>query len=292
MRLSSNIQRPRNRQSGGTSKVPVTKYYRSGGSGAADSPFKPARRRKVKVWRYLVGFIDLCLIGALLVGLFYSLIVSPNAQVEASSLVYRPLGAYSQAAAAHLGTLKNRNKITLDERSVIAALQKQFPEISSAHVELPLFSQTPKLHLDIAGPSFFLSSNSLLYVVDSDGVAVAKTGDLPGIKNLAVVNDQSGFQAAAGQQVLSASNVNFINALLAQLKKAEVPLQSLSLPALAQELDLRTTDQPYFTKFYLGGGDVLVQSGQYLAARHQFSISGNQPGEYLDVRVPGKIFYK
>jgi len=40
------------------------------------------------------------------------------------------------------------------------------------------------------------------------------------------------------------------------------------------------------------GGDALVQTGQFLAARKEFDISKKQPPEYLDVRVSGKIFYK
>jgi hypothetical protein len=77
---------------------------------------------------------------------------------------------------------------------------------------------------------------------------------------------------------------------LAQTRRAGVPIKSLTFPPLAQELDLATEDQPYFVKFYLGG-DPLVQAGTFLAARHQFS-SGVKPSVYLDVRVPGKIFYK
>jgi cell division septal protein FtsQ len=60
---------------------------------------------------------------------------------------------------------------------------------------------------------------------------------------------------------------------------------------LPQKLDLRAKDQPYFVKFYLGG-DPLAQIGQYLAARHHFNEAGQQPAEYLDVRVPGKVFFK
>jgi hypothetical protein len=63
------------------------------------------------------------------------------------------------------------------------------------------------------------------------------------------------------------------------------------LPPKAQELDLRASDQSYYVKFYLGG-DAMIQTGQYLAARQKFAQTKQQPGEYLDVRVSGKIFYK
>jgi hypothetical protein len=63
------------------------------------------------------------------------------------------------------------------------------------------------------------------------------------------------------------------------------------LPPSAQEIDLYTSDKSYLTKFYLGG-DVLQQSGQFLAARNHFKEIGEDPATYLDVRVQGKIFSK
>jgi hypothetical protein len=108
---------------------------------------------------------------------------------------------------------------------------------------------------------------------------------------LTEVTDQSGFSANAGQQVMSADSVKFVNALVAQLKHANVPISEIILPPLAQELNLKISDRPYYVKFYLGG-DVLQQTGQFLATRKQFSQTNTQPAEYLDVRVPGKIFYK
>jgi hypothetical protein len=36
----------------------------------------------------------------------------------------------------------------------------------------------------------------------------------------------------------------------------------------------------------------MQQAGQFLATRNQFNDTNTQPAEYLDVRVPGKVFYK
>jgi len=90
---------------------------------------------------------------------------------------------------------------------------------------------------------------------------------------------------------VSASSAKFINTVIAQSKRANVPIVSFVLPNTAQEVDLRTSDKPYYVKFYLGG-DALIQTGQFLAARHQFDATNSQPSEYLDVRVAGKIFYR
>jgi hypothetical protein len=273
-------------------RVPLIYYRRGGGRSSKTSPFqkKPAvpasRFRKA-----LVRLVDLAVIAAVFFCLIYSLIVRPNAQVLLSDSSYHAESVYSSAANKLLKEFINRNKVTLDGQSIVKSLQAQFPEIASAAVELPLFSEVPRLHLDISSPSIFLHSGSSTYIVGASGKAVAKASGLPSIKNLPDVIDQTGFETTVGKQVLSAQAVNFINDIVTQCKHANVPIQSMTLPALAQELDLRTADKGYFVKFFLGS-DSTQQIGQFLAARHQFAAGGDQPTEYLDVRVPGKIFFK
>src|SRR5207302_459575 len=101
--------------------------------------------------------------------------------------------------------------------------------------------------------------------------------------------DQSGFKTQAGQPALSSQAVNFIKNIITQCHGAKVPVASLTLPKTAQELDFKAADRPYFVKFYLGG-DPVLETGQFLAARHRFDQTG-QPTSYLDVRVNGKIYF-
>jgi len=286
--------RSRNRpgdKTGRPPKAPLTKYYRSGDPLAAHrSPFRPsvlkARRR-----RWLAAFIDAAVVAVILFCLVYSLIIKPNPKLLASDTSYHSADVYRQAIASKLKALRNKNKITLDENGIKTALVKEFPEIADVSIELPLLGQTPTVRLDVSKPALFLVSGGQNYIIDSQGRVAGKTSDLPQIKNLATVADQSGFAAEAGKQVLSTAEINFIEVVIAQAKHGGVPIQSLTLPPLAAELDLRASDRGYFVKFFLGG-DALQQAGQYLAARHNFDQTGAQPGQYLDVRVSGKIFYR
>lgn len=273
--------------------APTTKYYRAGSISDKSSPFESKKLKpKSGVRRKLLfGVADILVLLVLMFGLVYSLIVRPDPHISASSSVYHPASTYRQAIIKQFQILKNRNKITLDDQGVVRALQAQFPEIATASVELPLFGEAPIVHLNIAAPSFFLSSGSNLYVVDDQGYVVGKSTSLPDIKGLLTLSDQSGFAAKVGQQAMSSANVAFINTVVAEAKRSSVPISSLTLPALAQEFDLRTSDRGYYVKFFLGG-DVLQQSGQFLAARHNFDQTNAQPSQYLDVRVPGKIYYK
>ena len=280
--------RPRQRPPS-TSGVPVTKYYRSGQANSSKSPVVRSSPRKAPAWAATTA--DALIIAILLFGLVYSLMVKPQPKLKLSSTAYHPTSTYRQAAEEELKSFKNKNKITLDEQGIIKALQAKYPEISAGLISLPVLGQTPSLQLQISAPALNLVSGSGSYVIDSSGRLVAVSADLGQIKNLPVVIDQSGFSLSPGKQVLSTQSVDFITALSLQLKRASVPVKSLNLPASVGEVDLYTTDQAYFTKFLLSG-DIDLQTGQYLAARHNFDASGQLPEQYLDVRVAGKIFYK
>ncbi|MEK7561713.1 MAG: hypothetical protein AAB541_02525 [Patescibacteria group bacterium] len=255
------------------------------------SPFQkrpPPKKSSKQLFGRFMDVLMLIVIGA---GLIFFLTLKPRPQTIVSSNAYHPSTVYEAAANKAFETLRNRSKLTLDERGIIAALKVQFPEIDTVKIKLPIFSQIPTLWLGIAAPTFNFSSNDKLYVVGSNGVITGLSSQLTGASKLPSVIDQSGFAAEPGKQVLGTEVIAFINTLLAQCQRAGVKVASLTLPAAAQELDLRVQNQPYFVKFYLGG-DVLSQAGQYLAAKHKFDTEDLQPEQYLDVRVAGKIYYK
>jgi hypothetical protein len=271
-------------------RAPLTSYYRSNNEPGKASPFKK-RPPKTNRRKLLFGAVDVILIILLVFGLAYSLMLKAQPKVTASDLSYHPLSVYNAQITPLFNSFGDRNKITFNETALISAIQKRFPEVQAVQVELPFFSEIPNVRLSVSPPAFNLLSGSSSYVVDSQGVVVAKTTDLPKLKSLVSLADQSGYPAVLGKQVLSSNSADFINTVTEQAAHAKVPISTLSLPPLAQELDLRTSDAPYYVKFYLGG-DALTQSGQFLAARQQFNQSHQMPAEYLDVRVSGKIFYR
>jgi hypothetical protein len=276
-----------------SSRVPLTYYRSARSSDTSDSPFeKKTPRAPGKARKWLLGIIDLILLGFLIIGLLYSMLVKAEPKVAVSDTSYHSSDTYRLEAERLFKSVGNRNKVTLNEQAVIKAMQQKFPEIAGGTIELPLFSQKPTLRLSVSPPAFKLKTTaSSSYIIDADGKAVAKTRELPGIKNLPEIVDQSNFRTEAGKQVLNSDSVAFISTVLAECHHGNVTLKTLSLPSRAQELDVAAIDQPYYAKFFVGGNAV-VQTGQFLAARHQFEASGSQPSQYLDVRVPGKIFYK
>jgi hypothetical protein len=271
-------------------RAPIANYYRAAKDPSAQSPF---RRKQAKTNRRMVLFniADILLLAVVIIGLIYSLILRHDPAIKADSVQYHSAAVYKSEIAPLFSGLKNSNKLTFDEASVVRAIQAKFPEVRSARVELPFFSEQPVAWLSISPPAFSLVNDQSSYLIDTQGVAVARSSDIPAIKNKVVVQDQTSFNVKLGQQILSSDGVSLINTVIAQATQAKVPISTLSLPPRAQELDLKTADQPYYVRFYLAG-DALNQTGQFLAARHQFATSGKSPSQYLDVRVPGKIFYK
>jgi hypothetical protein len=289
MPLSRKNKKNRKTLSQGRARAPMTAYYR-GSPNEESSPFS-RQNPKRRAAPYLYGVLDIILAAVLIAGITYSLMINPHPSIKANSHTFHSINDYRSAAESQLSKINNRNKITFDEQGLAAALKTKFPEIRGVQVELPLLSEKPTINLAIDQPSFFLDSRGARYIIDSSGRAVTEAKRLPNIKNLPQINDNSGFRISPGRQVIGGDGVSFINTLYAQCRQAKIPVSTLSLPAIPEELDLRAKDQPYFVKFYLGG-DPLAQIGQYLAARHHFNEAGQQPAEYLDVRVPGKVFFK
>ena len=268
---------------------PLNTYYRAKNQESSASPFK-RKPSKTNHRKWLFGVADILLVGLLLVGLIYSLLLRPQPRVETNNISYHTAAEYKMGIQPFFQSVKDSNKISFDESAVVKAIQTKFPEVQSARIELPFFSQEPTAWLYVSAPAFKLVSGGKTYIVDSQGIVVAEAASLPKM-TLISLNDQSGYTAQIGKPVLSSASVAFINTVIAQSKKAQVPIAQISLPPLAQEMDLQTKDQPYYIKFYLGG-DALSQTGQFLAARQKFSKGQSPPSQYLDVRVSGKIFYK
>jgi hypothetical protein len=286
------MDRPRQRSKDSNGNLlPRTTYYRSGGrSGSSASPFEQEQPLKVKSKPWLKA-IDIFFVVLLLFMLARSLMLENKSKVIASDLSYHSAINYQDSINHSLQSFGNRNKITFDQKAVVSSLKRDYPEINTVDVELPVFSSKPIVRLDIAPPSFFLKEGATDYIVDGNGRIIASKSQYPSIKNLPTINDESGYRAKPGSLVLGRPSVDFIKQLIKACQTHSVKISSMTLPTTAQELDLRMQGQPYFVKIYLGG-DPVTQIGQFLAAKAEFGRKNIQPASYLDVRVSGKVFYK
>lgn len=271
-------------------RTPVTTYYRSDAGPSSQSPFQkrlPKRNNR----KYLFGAADIILAIGLFGLLVYSLMLNDKPAVMATDNSYHSNSQYAALVKPAFAGVGDHNKITFNDSKTVQKIESQLPEVTVASIELPFFSEQPRVRLLISPPAFKLKSAGRMFIVSQNGVVVTPDANSPRFAKLLTVDDQSGFNAAVGQRVLNSQAAAFISTIIQQSQRAKVPLSQLTLPAIPLEFDLRTKDQPYFVKFYLNG-DANLEVGQFLAARQKFINNHITPSQYLDVRIAGKIFYK
>jgi hypothetical protein len=116
--------RPRKRLSQRTnSKVPLTFYRPTDSSSDKESPFKAKQKTPPnRLKTFLISLIDIILITLLLLALIYSMFIKPTPKIMLNSEVYHSQTTYKEAARNYLGSVKNRNKITFNEESVVISI--------------------------------------------------------------------------------------------------------------------------------------------------------------------------
>jgi len=203
--------------------------------------------------------------------------------------------AVYQAAADKLlaGSLWNRNKITIDTGAFSKQMMKQFPELSSVSVTLPLLAHRPVVYLQPSQPALVLSTDSGSFVVDDRGKALLAADGSAAESKLPQVVDQSGLRVQLNHQVLSSQSVTFIQTVVAQLAAKHMTVSSMVLPAGSSELDVHLAGQTYFVKFNLRDDSAARQQvGTFLATIAQLQKNNTPPAKYIDVRVLGRAYYQ
>ena len=225
--------------------------------------------------------------------IYWGILVDPSPKVlVAKGDQYRPSSSYLQVVNSQVSKLKDSTKVTFDSDAITSALTKAFPEVASASVELPFIGRQPVVRVNIVAPALNLTdSSSQSYVVSATGQVVGQASQLLPLKDLPLINDQSGEPVTVGDQLLSVDQVSFIKVLIAQSQYAHVLISGFVLPSTPQELDVQFTGKAYYAKFYMGG-DPVGQAGSLFALLHYMQAHHITPAKYVDVRVSGKVFYK
>jgi len=205
------------------------------------------------------------------------------------------LSTYQIAASQLLaGSIWNRNKITIDTSQLSQKLAAKFPELTNVSVTLPLLSHRPIIYIQSAQPALILSGVSGSFVIGTNGnVLYASNGD-ESLQQLHLIQvaDQSGLKLSLGRQALTASDISFIQIVVAQLAARHFTVSTMTLPAATRELDVHIIGQPYFIKFNLETADARQQAGTFLATQARLRSQNITPAQYIDVRVDGRAYYQ
>ncbi len=286
------------------SRSPAFSYYSQrsqelGNTGRRDPDEVVASRKTASsLTRYHALFVYLACVG--IAGGMYvlSLGFQPNVillQDQATDYFLQDAGVYQQAAERSLGkSIFNHNKLTIDTARVRKDLLKNYPEIKNVSIVLPVFGHQPQVYVEPYKPSFILTTTSSnAFLLDTTGRALATTSQITDIDKLGVptLQDNTGAPVKLGNRALPGTTISFARSVFAALKAKGVTVSAMVLPPAASELDVSIAETPYFVKFNLQN-DPLQQAGTYLATKQRLAADHVMPGQYIDVRVPERAYYK
>lgn len=261
--------------------------------------FKPSTKQLGSYWLQRFGLLVLllsavaCLVSSSMLSTNPKVITLPGD--EGAALLQNPI-VYQQAAQRLLtSSLLNHSKITINTNQLASQMQAQFPELESVAITLPLLAHRPIVYIQPVRPVLVLSTANGSFVVDSTGKALLPSTSLVTASRdkLPTVVDQSGLKVEPDHLALPSTTVAFIQMVTLQLQARSFTIASMTLPAASQELDVRLADKPFAIKFNLADSDhARSQAGTFLATFAQLQEQGVTPGNYIDVRLVGRAYYK
>jgi hypothetical protein len=236
--------------------------------------------------------------------LAYSLTLTTNPRFISASSRSSQTGLRSeadyQAASAQVFSRSwlYRFKLTFDARGLERQLQDEFPEFSDVAITVPLLGRRPVVVVQYAQPKIlFTSTAGASYVLDQTGRAMIEASKFTSdTADLLPVADQTGYPIELGKQALSTDNVDFILAYTKLLTDSPQKLivKEVRLPAQANQADFYLVGKDLRAKYFRTSmqEDAATQAGTTLATYEYITETRPTVAEYIDVRVPGRAYYK
>lgn len=251
-----------------------------------------------KLWLEQFGFIILTV--AVVVCLISILYLSNSPTVEivggGGNPIYQGSLSAVETKATQLfsSSILNSNKITANTSKVSSALEEDFPMYSSVSISLPLIDHHPVINLTPAKPAITLVNQVGSYLLNEDGQIMDQNTSTSAFNNfkLPEVVYPLNQHLTISQQILTSTEVTFIQTVNYELAAKGVDISDMKIPQGTAELDVYITGKPYYVEFNLENDDPRQQAGSYLAAEQYLAGQGITPTQYVDVQVDGRVYYK
>jgi len=302
-RKQKQINQPARRRPSANNKA-VFSYYARGDNANSPSHQNTGRSEKAADaknanyrfrLRMLPSYIALF---AIVVAVLYALTLQADPKVNVvsqSGTIHRTSGEYQKATATIWGnSLLNRSKLTVNSANIQSEIKAEFSELAAVKIELPLLGRRPAITLTPARPVLQLSTIKGVFYVDDNGIVLARVDEVSQnkLEALPQVRDEAELPIEPGKPVLSETEAVYLRKLTDQFKAENIQIESITLPRnAAYEADVRMAGQPYYLKF-----STLIEPrqavGSYLAIKKKLDRDAVKVGEYIDLRVEEKVFYK
>lgn len=184
----------------------------------------------------------------------------------------------------------------LDQKGMVSYTVDKHPEISKIRVSSNQpFTTNINAKLSFRKPIFILEGVGESYFIDKDGVLFTKNMyKSQNIANLPKIEDQGGISPDPGQTILTDTVVSDIAKIynnVPAIYKDKNKVSKVILPPAAREIRVQLEGIQYYLKFSTDR-EIEEQVGELqvlLGFIYQNNIS---PGEYIDLRVANKAYYK
>jgi hypothetical protein len=236
----------------------------------------------------------------ILIVIFYISTLNSNPEIDIvnSPSTVKYLHSPSQYKHTIAGILNssilNRSKFTVDSNSIARQIESDYPELDSATVIIPITGHSLEVVLKASTPVINLENSTGYYLLNDNGIAILKFDSLEQMEStkLVTLNDQSNSPVHLGSSFISSNTVSFIKSIIYQYTKKGLSVQVMTLPDSPYELDVQSRGQTYIVKYNLLD-DVNYQIGTYFTIINYIKANNQStPSQYIDLRVPGKAFYK
>lgn len=269
------------------------------GRKTARQKLKLAKRNWIQFWLQRAGLL------VLIVAVVFSTVkilslsgdpkILPLDEQSNAKTFLRDQTLYQDAARYALAqSVWNKNKVTVDASRVSQSMLKQFPELDSVSLTVPLLANRPSVYIEAARPALILNTGDQYYVVSTSGKALLRAASPEALNQpgLPVLTDQSNLPVTINRQAITTDDVHFIQTVVAQLAAKQISISSLVLPPSASELVVQLTGQAYIVKFNLHSDKAREQAGTLLATLDHLKKQNITPAKYIDVRVDGRAYYQ
>lgn len=190
-----------------------------------------------------------------------------------------------EEAQNYLNQFKNKNIFLIKSNDIAEELKNQYPE----YLDIEVYKGIPdilKVDFSERRAALVWQSQSDGYLVDSTGLAFKKIniGSRP---DLISVIDNKNLPVNVPAQVVTATFINFITNAKAKLQSANIEVKEFQINETIFQVDALTT----------GNLKIIFDitrsvSDQIDAFTQVYNDHKNDIKQYIDVRVPGKVYYQ
>lgn len=228
-----------------------------------------------------VGFVFLAVLFFLWLAFFGWLRDNPQLHGDASPRL-------QEAVQSYMDEVTNF-RLSLSERSLAGYLMSVLPEYEHVAVDVPLFDNTVNVTATRKPATYTWQANGRRYDISADGVVLQQqqtdTSD-----NLTII-DNSSLEYEVGNRVATPSFLRFMRQLDQALADSYTPV-SLRIDGSTQYVVATLEEHP----FQLRLSPDIKPTAQVATLNDLLSMleqqGSGQPQEYVDTRVPGRVFWQ